>query len=102
MSDSLRLHESQHARPPCPSKLPEFIQTHAHRVGDAIQPSHPLSPPSPQTTSVFLPQEPHEQYEKGIKWAGAKIGGTDLGHLVSEEGTRNHTAKAQSWGPDKG
>ena len=28
-------------------KLSEFIQTHVHRVGDAIQPSHPLSPPSP-------------------------------------------------------
>ena len=28
-------------------KLPEFIQTHVHRVGDAIQPSHPLSSPSP-------------------------------------------------------
>ena len=27
--------------------LPEFIQTHVHRVGDAIQPSHPLSSPSP-------------------------------------------------------
>ena len=26
---------------------PEFTQTHAHRVGDAIQPSHPLSSPSP-------------------------------------------------------
>ena len=28
-------------------QLPEFTQTHAHRVGDAIQPSHPLSSPSP-------------------------------------------------------
>ena len=28
-------------------KLPEFTQTHVHRVGDAIQPSHPLSSPSP-------------------------------------------------------
>ena len=30
--------------------LPEFTQTHVHRVGDAIQPSHPLSstlPPAP-------------------------------------------------------
>ena len=27
--------------------LPEFIQTHVHRVRDAIQPSHPLSSPSP-------------------------------------------------------
>ena len=27
--------------------LPEFTQTQGHRVGDAIQPSHPLSSPSP-------------------------------------------------------
>ena len=27
--------------------LPEFTQTHIHRVGDAIKPSHPLSSPSP-------------------------------------------------------
>ena len=29
--------------------LPEFTQTHVHRVSDAIQPSHPLSSPSPPT-----------------------------------------------------
>ena len=28
-------------------QLPEFTQTHVHRVGDAIQPSHPLLSPSP-------------------------------------------------------
>ena len=28
-------------------QLPEFTQTHVHRVGDAVQPSHPLSSPSP-------------------------------------------------------
>ena len=27
--------------------LPEFAQTHVHQVSDAIQPSHPLSSPSP-------------------------------------------------------
>ena len=34
---------------PIHHKLPEFTQTHAHRVGDAIQPSHSLSssPPAP-------------------------------------------------------
>ena len=32
---------------PVHHKLPEFTQTHVHRVGDAIQPSHPLSSPSP-------------------------------------------------------
>ena len=40
-SDSLQPHGLQHARPPCPS--PELTQTHVHWVGDAIQPSHPLS-----------------------------------------------------------
>ena len=44
VSDSLRPHESQHARPPCPHKLPEFTQTHVHRVGDAIQQSYPHHP----------------------------------------------------------
>ena len=29
------------------NQLPEFTQTHIHRVSDAIQPSHPLSSPSP-------------------------------------------------------
>ena len=32
---------------PVHHQLPEFTQTHEHRVGDAIQPSHPLSSPSP-------------------------------------------------------
>ena len=32
---------------PVHHQLPEFTQTHAHCVGDAIQPSHPLSSPSP-------------------------------------------------------
>ena len=32
---------------PVHHQLPEFTQTHAHQVGDAIQPSHPLSSPSP-------------------------------------------------------
>ena len=32
---------------PVPHQLPEFTQTHVHRVHDAIQPSHPLLSPSP-------------------------------------------------------
>ena len=45
---------------PIHHQLPEFNQTHVHRVGDAIQPSHPLSSPSPpvpnpsQHQSLFL------------------------------------------------
>ena len=33
--------------PPVRHQLPEFTQTHAYRVADTIQPSHPLSSPSP-------------------------------------------------------
>ena len=38
-----------HSTPGLPvhCQLPEFTETHVHRVSDAIQPSHPLSSPSP-------------------------------------------------------
>ena len=44
--------------PPVHHHLPEFTQTHVHRVGDAIQPSHPLHPlfllsPIPSSIRVF-------------------------------------------------
>ena len=41
---------------PVRHQLPEFIQTHVHWVGDAIQPSHPLSSPSPPTFNLFQNQ----------------------------------------------
>ena len=52
VSDSLRPHESQHARPPCPSPTPGVYPTHVHQVSDAIQPSHPLSSPSPPSPNL--------------------------------------------------
>ena len=45
VSDSLQSHGLQHTRLPCPSSTPRVCSTH-----DTIQPSHPLSSPSP---SVF-------------------------------------------------
>jgi len=47
MSDSL--HPMNYSMPGLPvhHQLPEFTQTHVHRVSDAIQPFHPLSSPSP-------------------------------------------------------
>ena len=41
--------------PPCASPTPGVHQIHVHRVGDAIQPSHPLlspSPPAPNPSSI--------------------------------------------------
>ena len=55
VSDSLRPHESQHARPPCPSPSPG-VHSNIHRVGYAIQPSHPLSSP-------FLPAPDPSQHQ---------------------------------------
>ena len=42
-----------HSTPGLPvhHQLPEFTQTHVHQVGDAIQPSHPLSSPSPPASN---------------------------------------------------
>ena len=37
---------------PVHHQLPESTQTHVHRIGDAIQPSHPLSSPSPSAFNL--------------------------------------------------
>ena len=47
VSDSLHPMNCSMPGLPVHHQLPEFTQTHNHRVGDAIQPSHPLSSPSP-------------------------------------------------------
>ena len=39
---------------PVHHQLPELAQTHVHQVSDAIQPSHPLSSPSPPP---FIPSQ---------------------------------------------
>ena len=46
-----------HSTPGLPvhHQLPEFTQTHVHRVSDAIQPSHPLLSPSPPLLSPIPP-----------------------------------------------
>ena len=64
MSDSLQTHGLQRARLPCPSHLLEFAQTHVHWVGDAIQPSYPLSSPSPPAFNLFL----HQSLFKWVRW----------------------------------
>ena len=52
VSDSLRPHELQHTCLPVHHQLPEFTQTHVHRVSDAIQPSHPRLSPSPPALNL--------------------------------------------------
>ena len=45
-------HELQQARPSCPSPTPRTYPNSCPWVGDAIQPSHPLSSPFPPTLSL--------------------------------------------------
>ena len=52
MSDSLWSHELQHTRLPCPSLSPGVCSNSWPWIGDAIQPSHSLSPPSPPTLNL--------------------------------------------------
>ena len=56
---------------PVHHQLPEFTQTHIHWVSDAIQPSHPLSSPSPPALNV-------SQHQGLFQWVssspqGAKV-----------------------------
>ena len=52
MSDSSWHHRCSMQGLPIHFQLPEFTQTHVHWVGDAIQPSHPLSSLSPPTFNL--------------------------------------------------
>ena len=49
-------------------QLPEFTQTHVHRVGDAIQPSHPLSSTSPPAFNLSQHQGLFNESVLRIRW----------------------------------
>ena len=49
---------------PVHHQLPEFTQTHVHRVGDAVQSSHPLSSP-------FPPDPNPSQHQSLFQWVNS-------------------------------
>ena len=51
---------------PVHHQLLEFTQTRVHRVGDAIQPSHPLSSPSPPAPNPYATTSNAEEAE--VEW----------------------------------
>ena len=53
---------------PVHHQLPEFTQTHVHRVGHAIQPSHPLSSPSPLDPNPSQHQGLSNESTLHIRW----------------------------------
>ena len=64
MSDSLWPHESQHARPPCPSPSPGVHSDSRPFSLDAIQPSHPGSSPSPPAPDL-------SQHQSLFQWVNS-------------------------------
>ena len=70
-----------HSTPGLPvhHQLPEFTQTQVHRVSDAIQPSHPLSSPSPPTLNPFQHQSLFQCVNSSHEVAKAYWAPTDLG-----------------------
>ena len=75
---------------PVHHQLPEFTQTHVHRVNDAIQPSHPLSslsPPAPPS----LPASESFPMSQLFVWGGKSIGVSALATVLPK--------KTQDWSP---
>ena len=56
VSNSLWLYGLQHPGFPIHHQLPELAQTHVHQSGDAIQPFHPVSSPSPPALKLYQHQ----------------------------------------------
>ena len=82
-----------HSMPGLPvhHQLPEFTHTHVHWVGDAIQPSHPLSSPSPPAPNPSQHQTfPMSQL---FTWGGQITGVSASASFLPK--------KSQGWSPSE-
>ena len=76
---------------PVHHQLPEFTQTHIHQVSDAIQPSHPLSSPSPLAPNPSQHQSfPMSQL---FAWGDQSTGVSALAPFLPK--------KSQGWSPSE-
>ena len=71
---------------PVHHQLPEFTQTHVHWVGDAIQPSHPLSSPSPPAFNL-------SQHHIFSNESGLRISSVQFSCSVVSESLRPHESQ---------
>ena len=76
---------------PVHHQLPEFTQTHVHQVSDAMQPSHPLSSPSPPALNPSQHQSlPMSQL---FAWGGQSTGVSASASFLPK--------KSQGWSPSE-
>ena len=53
---------------PVPHHLLEFAQVHVYCIGDVVQPSHPLMPPSPSALNLSQHQDFSNEWSVHIRW----------------------------------
>ena len=89
-----------HSTPGLPvhHQLPEFTQTHVHGVSDAIQPSHPLSSPSPlapNPSPISSDGKASESFPMSqlFAWGGQRTGVSALASFLPK--------KSQGWSPSE-
>ena len=100
MSNSLWPHESQHARPPCPSLAPgvhsdsrspsqwchpamsSSVVPFVYQVSDAIQTSHPLLSPS---TPAPSPSQHQSLFQWVFTWGGQSTGVSGLASFLPKK-----------------
>ena len=83
-----------HSMPGLPvhHQLPEFTQTHVHQVGDAIQPSHPLSSPSPPALNP-------SQHQSLFQWVNSSH---EVAKLLGVSALASFLPKkSQGWSPSQ-
>ena len=88
VSDSLEPMNRSTPGFPVHHQLPEFTQTHVHRVSDAIQPSHPRSSPFPPAPNPSQQSFPMSQL---FAWGGQSTGVSALASFLPK--------KSQGWSP---
>ena len=73
-----------HSTPGLPvhHQLPEFTQTHVHRVSDAIQASHPLSSVPFSSCPQSLPASEYFPMSQLFAWGGQSIGVSALASVL--------------------
>ena len=79
---------------PVHHQLPELTQTHVHRVGDAIQPSHPVFPFSSCPQS--LPASGSFPMSQLFSWGGRSIGVSALASALPKN-TQDWALEWTSW-----
>ena len=83
-------HESQ-ARPPCPSHSSGGHSNYIHQDGDSIQPSHPLSSPSPSAPSP-------SQHQSLFQWGNSSH---EVAKVLEFQLQHQSFQRNQGWSPSE-